>query len=69
VFTSKVAIDLNQIQDGGICLATDVTKCNLKMMIGISVPIVQILLREQHLGNTIDFPAVIFVLLNILLIN
>jgi hypothetical protein len=38
-------------------------------MIGISIPIVQILLREQHLGNTIDFPAIIFVLLNILLIN
>jgi hypothetical protein len=62
-------INFNQIQDGGICLAAGVTKCVLKMMIVIYVPIVQILLREQHLANTIDFSVVIFVLLNILLIN
>ncbi|WP_428026430.1 hypothetical protein [Arcobacter sp.] len=37
-------INFNQIPDGGICLAAAVTKYVLKMVIDISVPVVQILL-------------------------
>jgi hypothetical protein len=65
----QLLINFNQIQDGGICLVATVTKCVLKMMIDISVPIVQILQREPYLGNTNEFPAVIFILLKFSLDN